>query len=199
MTLQTNIYFFRVFSRQRTVLPWGDNICQCSHSGDKTFSHIHFEKSAWVVCKGQTSHLSIAQKYAQCIIEGEHVWQWMKFGLSNFKFCYPMTWQQRWTSCWLFIYSFCPYVSFNFKLVWGCVWNFKTVQSTCIWILDMIPYYYQLSTKAAFLWSFQNNSNKAVKKIKVSVRQFADICLFSTAQYKCTVDEKVNNNHICKY
>ena len=38
---------------------------------------------------------------------------------------------------------------------------------------------------------FQNNSNKAVKKIKVSVRQFADICLFSTAQYKCTVDERV--------
>lgn len=36
----------------------------------------------------------------------------------------------------------------------------------------------------------QNNSNKGVKKIKVSVRQFADICLFSTAQYKCTVDEK---------
>ena len=38
----------------------------------------------------------------------------------------------------------------------------------------------------------QNNSNKAVKKIKVSVRQFADICLFSTAQYKCTVDDKVS-------
>jgi len=36
----------------------------------------------------------------------------------------------------------------------------------------------------------QNNSNKKVKKITVSVRQFADICLFSTAQYKCTVDEK---------
>lgn len=35
----------------------------------------------------------------------------------------------------------------------------------------------------------QNNSNKAVKKIKVSVRQLADICLFSTAQYKCTVAE----------
>lgn len=35
----------------------------------------------------------------------------------------------------------------------------------------------------------QNNSNKAVKKIKVSIRQFADICLFSTAQYKCTVAE----------
>ncbi|EFX68939.1 hypothetical protein DAPPUDRAFT_329620 [Daphnia pulex] len=35
----------------------------------------------------------------------------------------------------------------------------------------------------------QNNSNKSVKKVKVSVRQFADICLFSTAQYKCTVAE----------
>jgi len=35
----------------------------------------------------------------------------------------------------------------------------------------------------------QNNSNKPVKKIKVSVRQFADICLFSTAQYKCSVSE----------
>ena len=35
----------------------------------------------------------------------------------------------------------------------------------------------------------QNNSNKPVKKIKVAVRQFADICLFTTAQYKCTVSE----------
>ncbi|XP_046445683.1 beta-arrestin-2-like isoform X2 [Daphnia pulex] len=35
----------------------------------------------------------------------------------------------------------------------------------------------------------QNNSNKSVKKVKVSVRQFADICLFSTAQYKCMVAE----------
>ncbi|KAG5673700.1 hypothetical protein PVAND_003723 [Polypedilum vanderplanki] len=34
-----------------------------------------------------------------------------------------------------------------------------------------------------------NNSSKTVKKIKVSVRQFADICLFSTAQYKCNVAE----------
>ncbi|ODN02937.1 Beta-arrestin-1 [Orchesella cincta] len=34
-----------------------------------------------------------------------------------------------------------------------------------------------------------NNSNRTVKKIKVSVRQYADICLFSTAQYKCTVAE----------
>ncbi|XP_033208500.1 beta-arrestin-1 isoform X2 [Belonocnema kinseyi] len=34
-----------------------------------------------------------------------------------------------------------------------------------------------------------NNSNRTVKKIKVSVRQIADICLFSTATYKCTVAE----------
>ncbi|XP_015920962.1 beta-arrestin-1 [Parasteatoda tepidariorum] len=34
-----------------------------------------------------------------------------------------------------------------------------------------------------------NGSNRSVKKVKVSVRQFADICLFSTAQYKCTVAE----------
>ncbi|KAG1670606.1 Beta-arrestin-1 [Nymphon striatum] len=34
-----------------------------------------------------------------------------------------------------------------------------------------------------------NNSNRTVKKVKVSVRQFADICLFSTAQYKCCVAE----------
>ncbi|XP_021093901.1 beta-arrestin-2 isoform X4 [Heterocephalus glaber] len=32
-----------------------------------------------------------------------------------------------------------------------------------------------------------NNSAKTVKKIRVSVRQYADICLFSTAQYKCPV------------
>ncbi|XP_072905013.1 arrestin red cell isoform X2 [Hemitrygon akajei] len=32
-----------------------------------------------------------------------------------------------------------------------------------------------------------NNSTKTVKKIKISVRQYADICLFSTAQYKCPV------------
>jgi len=35
----------------------------------------------------------------------------------------------------------------------------------------------------------QNNSSKTVKKCRVSVRQFADICLFSTAQYKCSVAE----------
>uniref|UniRef100_A0A8C9FM56 Arrestin beta 1 n=1 Tax=Pavo cristatus TaxID=9049 RepID=A0A8C9FM56_PAVCR len=32
-----------------------------------------------------------------------------------------------------------------------------------------------------------NNTNKTVKKIKISVRQYADICLFNTAQYKCPV------------
>ncbi|XP_029373778.1 beta-arrestin-1 isoform X7 [Echeneis naucrates] len=32
-----------------------------------------------------------------------------------------------------------------------------------------------------------NNTNKTVKKMKISVRQCADICLFNTAQYKCPV------------
>uniref|UniRef100_A0A8C1MU82 Arrestin, beta 2b n=2 Tax=Cyprinus carpio TaxID=7962 RepID=A0A8C1MU82_CYPCA len=32
-----------------------------------------------------------------------------------------------------------------------------------------------------------NNSTKTVKRAKISVRQYADICLFSTAQYKCPV------------
>ncbi|XP_069748275.1 beta-arrestin-1 isoform X2 [Narcine bancroftii] len=32
-----------------------------------------------------------------------------------------------------------------------------------------------------------NNTNKTVKKLKVAVRQYADICLFNTAQYKCPV------------
>ncbi|XP_042256469.1 arrestin, beta 2b [Thunnus albacares] len=32
-----------------------------------------------------------------------------------------------------------------------------------------------------------NNSTKTVKRVKISVRQYADICLFSTAQYKCAV------------
>uniref|UniRef100_A0A915P3T0 Arrestin C-terminal-like domain-containing protein n=1 Tax=Meloidogyne floridensis TaxID=298350 RepID=A0A915P3T0_9BILA len=35
----------------------------------------------------------------------------------------------------------------------------------------------------------QNNSNKTVKKIKVSVNQIADICIFTTAQYTCDVDK----------
>ena len=35
----------------------------------------------------------------------------------------------------------------------------------------------------------QNNSNKTVKKIKVSVQQVADICIFTTAQYSCDVDK----------
>ncbi|XP_076580515.1 arrestin, beta 2b isoform X1 [Chaetodon auriga] len=32
-----------------------------------------------------------------------------------------------------------------------------------------------------------NNSTKTVKRVKISVRQYADICLFSMAQYKCPV------------
>ncbi|KAK0083028.1 hypothetical protein PV325_009481 [Microctonus aethiopoides] len=43
-----------------------------------------------------------------------------------------------------------------------------------------------------------NNSNRTVKKIKVSVRQFADICLFSTAQYKCTVAEAESDKSSAK-
>jgi len=35
----------------------------------------------------------------------------------------------------------------------------------------------------------QNNSNKTVKKIKVSVVQVADICIFTTASYTCDVDK----------
>lgn len=35
----------------------------------------------------------------------------------------------------------------------------------------------------------QNNSNKTVKKIKVSVVQVADICIFTTASYSCDVDK----------
>ena len=59
-----------------------------------------------------------------------------------------------------------------------------------IWVYKFI-HLSSLKGLIEFLICFQNNSNKAVKKIKVSVRQFADICLFSTAQYKCTVDERV--------
>ncbi|XP_072005905.1 beta-arrestin-2 isoform X2 [Engystomops pustulosus] len=49
-----------------------------------------------------------------------------------------------------------------------------------------------------------NNSNKTVKRVKVSVRQFADICLFSTAQYKCPVaqieldDQVAPSSTFCK-
>eukprot|EP00096_Caligus_rogercresseyi_P010098 TRINITY_DN3565_c0_g1_i1.p1 TRINITY_DN3565_c0_g1~~TRINITY_DN3565_c0_g1_i1.p1 ORF type:complete len:436 (-),score=147.57 TRINITY_DN3565_c0_g1_i1:1809-3116(-) len=53
--------------------------------------------------------------------------------------------------------------------------------------LDKEMYYH--GEKIAVNVHIQNNSNKAVRKIKVSVRQFADICLFSAAQYKCTVSE----------
>ncbi|XP_059179421.1 beta-arrestin-1-like [Physella acuta] len=51
--------------------------------------------------------------------------------------------------------------------------------------LDKEKYYHGESIAINVL--VDNNTNKTVKKIKISVRQFADICLFSTAQYKCTV------------
>ncbi|KAL8574215.1 Beta-arrestin-1 [Nucella lapillus] len=53
--------------------------------------------------------------------------------------------------------------------------------------LDKEKYYHGESIAVNVL--VDNNTNKTVKKIKISVRQFADICLFSTAQYKCTVAE----------
>ncbi|XP_037122753.1 beta-arrestin-1 isoform X1 [Syngnathus acus] len=49
-----------------------------------------------------------------------------------------------------------------------------------------------------------NNTNKTVKKMKVSVRQYADICLFNTAQYKCPVawqesdDVVASSSTLCK-
>ncbi|KAG9462328.1 hypothetical protein GDO78_014358 [Eleutherodactylus coqui] len=49
-----------------------------------------------------------------------------------------------------------------------------------------------------------NNSSKTVKRVKVSVRQYADICLFSTAQYKCPVaqieqdDQVAPSSTFCK-
>ncbi|XP_025032903.1 beta-arrestin-2 [Python bivittatus] len=49
-----------------------------------------------------------------------------------------------------------------------------------------------------------NNSSKSVKKVKVAVRQYADICLFSTAQYKCPVaqieqeDQVAPSSTFCK-
>ena len=50
LTYQCKKKLFRVFSRQRTVLPRGDNICQCSHSGEKTSKFYSFQqKSACVV------------------------------------------------------------------------------------------------------------------------------------------------------
>ncbi|CAO2643931.1 Arrb2 [Lemmus lemmus] len=41
-----------------------------------------------------------------------------------------------------------------------------------------------------------NNSAKTVKKIRVSVRQYADICLFSTAQYKCPVAQLEQDDQV---
>jgi beta-arrestin len=53
--------------------------------------------------------------------------------------------------------------------------------------LDKEKYYHGESIAVNVL--VDNNTSKTVKKIKISVRQYADICLFSTAQYKCSVAE----------
>ncbi|XP_065924721.1 beta-arrestin-1 isoform X3 [Magallana gigas] len=53
--------------------------------------------------------------------------------------------------------------------------------------LDKEKYYHGESIAVNVL--VDNNTTKSVRKIKISVRQFADICLFSTAQYKCSVAE----------
>uniref|UniRef100_A0AAZ3RAK9 Arrestin C-terminal-like domain-containing protein n=1 Tax=Oncorhynchus tshawytscha TaxID=74940 RepID=A0AAZ3RAK9_ONCTS len=41
-----------------------------------------------------------------------------------------------------------------------------------------------------------NNSTKTVKRMKISVRQYADICLFSTAQYKCPVAQEEADDQV---
>lgn len=38
-----------------------------------------------------------------------------------------------------------------------------------------------------------NNSSRTVKRIKISVRQFADICIYSSAKYKCVVANLEND------
>ncbi|KAM9836723.1 arrestin, beta 2b [Aulostomus maculatus] len=42
-----------------------------------------------------------------------------------------------------------------------------------------------------------NNSTKTVKRVKTSVRQYADICLFSSAQYKCPVAQVEADDQVC--
>ncbi|XP_051917586.1 arrestin, beta 2b isoform X1 [Hippocampus zosterae] len=42
-----------------------------------------------------------------------------------------------------------------------------------------------------------NNSGKTVRKVKIAVRQYADICLFSKAQYKCPVAQLEADEQVC--
>ncbi|XP_057711525.1 arrestin red cell-like isoform X2 [Corythoichthys intestinalis] len=42
-----------------------------------------------------------------------------------------------------------------------------------------------------------NNSSKTVRKVKIAVRQYADICLFSKAQYKCPVAQLESDEQVC--
>uniref|UniRef100_A0AC35G0F7 Arrestin C-terminal-like domain-containing protein n=1 Tax=Panagrolaimus sp. PS1159 TaxID=55785 RepID=A0AC35G0F7_9BILA len=53
--------------------------------------------------------------------------------------------------------------------------------------LDKEMYYH--GEKIAVNVHIQNNSNRTVKKIKVSVVQTAEICIFTTAAYSCDVDK----------
>uniref|UniRef100_A0AA85J8B0 Arrestin C-terminal-like domain-containing protein n=1 Tax=Trichobilharzia regenti TaxID=157069 RepID=A0AA85J8B0_TRIRE len=56
-----------------------------------------------------------------------------------------------------------------------------------IYFLASKKYYHGESIEINVL--VDNNSNKTVKKIKLSVIQITDITLFSHAVYRCTVDE----------
>ena len=141
--------------------------------------------------------------------------------------------------CFFFVWQFNQRVCslaflFSAENTWkmdSSVWYNLLTKQTWVWqcrsknIVQIIKT--RLNLPLSQILFLQNNSNKAVKKIKVSsipttnlkhsniiffivlkylnwiaqiaqmwnaqvsVRQFADICLFSTAQYKCTVDEKV--------
>lgn len=68
-----------------------------------------------------------------------------------------------------------------FSTVW-----IETLHDTTFCFLLYFQQYYHGESIAVNV-QITNNSNKTVKKIKISVRQLADICLFSSAQYKCPV------------
>jgi beta-arrestin len=44
--------------------------------------------------------------------------------------------------------------------------------------------------------TIHNRTGRTVRKIKISARQFAEICLFSTAQYRCVVDVIESDEHL---
>lgn len=53
--------------------------------------------------------------------------------------------------------------------------------------LDKEMYYHGESINVNVVVS--NNSNKTLRKIRISVKQYAEICMFTNAHYKCTVAE----------